>query len=430
MRFTVSLDSPPAGAVSVEWETNGIGGVVQPDDDAMATGIGPDRDFDAALGTLTFSAGGSLTRTVTVWVRGDDTDEFTENVHLLLREVSGAGDPVIGDGDGVGRILDDDDIPVRPDVEPPVFVGVNDLDVTIPPRQSTTLVSWNIRAEDVTDGVVDHTCSPAPKTSFGVGTTTVSCTARDTAGNEASVAFVVRISTSDDQRLTDQSGELVEQVDRGSTVVVEASGFFPGSPVLAELRSDPIVLAVLTADSTGDVTSELRIPGSAEVGDHTIALQGISATGGVRNALFPVRVLAEAPPCTIVGTDGDDRLFGTSADDVICGGGGNDRIFGRGGDDVLIGGPGDDFIVGGSGDDEIRAGSGDDVVLAGSGDDVVLGGSGGDRLWGNLRTRSLFGGQGDDTLRGGPGADLLSGGSGDDDVRGGSGADTEIDPDP
>ena len=42
--------------------------------------------------------------------------------------------------------------------------------------------------------------------------------------------------------------------------------------------------------------------------------------------------------CTIVGTNGPDRLVGTGRRDVICGLGGADVLVGRGGNDVLVGG--------------------------------------------------------------------------------------------
>ena len=224
MTFTLVLDAEPSGTVSVQWETHGISGV-PPDDPALATGFGPDRDFDAALGTATFSPGGPLAREVTISVRGDESDESTENVYLLVRGVSGAGDPVIGDGQGIGRIIDDDDLPVRLDTEPPVFIGVADLDVTIPERQSAVLVSWNIRATDDVDGEVSHTCSPAAKTSFGLGDTTVTVHAVDAAGNEASTTFVVSVATNRDQQLTDQAGA----PSHGSTRIAGSSRERPDS---------------------------------------------------------------------------------------------------------------------------------------------------------------------------------------------------------
>ena len=356
-----------------------------------------------------------------VQVRGDEVDEFDENVYLLLRSVSGAGGPVIGDGDGIGRIVDDDDLPARPDTEPPDFIGVADLNVTIPDRQSSVIVSWNIRAEDEIDGIVDHVCSPPPKSDFAAGETVVSCVAADAAGNEANASFTVDVRRSSDQRLTDSGGDETERVRPGELVTVRAAGFLPSSQVLAELRSDPVVLALLVTDESGALIAELEIPPDAEPGEHTLSLLGASPTGGVRQALFPIDVID--PECTIVGTRGDDRLRGTSGDDVICGLGGDDHISGLGGNDVLIGGLGNDRLFGGNGVDLLRGNQGNDVLHGGRGTDQLDGGTGNDNLRGGPGNDRLDGGPGDDILRGGQGDDVLWGGPGDDDARGGAGND-------
>lgn len=84
--------------------------------------------------------------------------------------------------------------------------------------------------------------------------------------------------------------------------------------------------------------------------------------------------------CTIVGTNGPDRLIGTPRKDVICGLGGADVLVGRGADDVLVGGPGADYFVPGAGRDRVLGGLGNDFVLARDGKtDLVFGGSGYDR---------------------------------------------------
>ena len=84
--------------------------------------------------------------------------------------------------------------------------------------------------------------------------------------------------------------------------------------------------------------------------------------------------------CTIVGTNGRDRLVGTPRRDVICGLGGGDVLLGREGDDVLLGGPGADYIAPGPGRDRVVAGPGNDFVGARDGRaDKVFGGSGADR---------------------------------------------------
>lgn len=94
--------------------------------------------------------------------------------------------------------------------------------------------------------------------------------------------------------------------------------------------------------------------------------------------------LAETPMCqmlvcTIVGTEGDDRLSGTRGDDVICGLGGNDVLAGRAGDDLICGGAGDDLLDGGKGND------------------ILVGGPGADTLRGNSGKDSMFDYQGDNT---------------------------------
>ena len=66
--------------------------------------------------------------------------------------------------------------------------------------------------------------------------------------------------------------------------------------------------------------------------------------------------------CTIVGTNGPDRLVGTGRRDVICGLGGADVLVGRGGNDVLVGGPGNDYALPGTGRDVVLAGAGNDFV--------------------------------------------------------------------
>jgi hypothetical protein len=84
--------------------------------------------------------------------------------------------------------------------------------------------------------------------------------------------------------------------------------------------------------------------------------------------------------CTVVGTNGPDRLRGTWRRDVICGLGGSDMLIGLGRDDILVGGPGNDYLRPGSGRDRVLGGAGNDFVAARDGAaDVVIGGPGRDR---------------------------------------------------
>jgi phosphodiesterase/alkaline phosphatase D-like protein len=84
--------------------------------------------------------------------------------------------------------------------------------------------------------------------------------------------------------------------------------------------------------------------------------------------------------CTIVGTNGPDRLIGTGRRNVICGLGGADMLLGRGGEDVLVGGPGNDYLRPGAGRDRVLGGPGNDFAGARDGRaDRIFGGPGADR---------------------------------------------------
>lgn len=118
---------------------------------------------------------------------------------------------------------------------------------------------------------------------------------------------------------------------------------------------------------------------------------------------------------------------GSSPDqDTIIGGEGNDKLFGMADDDVVEGGAGNDSIWGNSGNDHLSGGAGNDVVRGGSGDDHVAGDAGNDDLYGNSGDDMMFGGDGNDTIAGGSGNDTISDGAGNDQVDAGSGDDTVI----
>lgn len=132
------------------------------------------------------------------------------------------------------------------------------------------------------------------------------------------------------------------------------------------------------------------------------------------------------------GGSGDDYLVGNSGNDSLNGGAGNDTLNSSSGDDFLIGGSGSDLLLagsgadtllGGSGDDSLRAASGDDLVSGGRGDDRAYGGSGNDTVSGNTGNDVLFGGSGNDSVSGNAGNDTLYGDAGSDTLLGGSGDD-------
>ena len=91
MRFTVTLNQPSAGTVTVAYAT------------ANGTAIAP-ADYAAKSGTVTFSVGQTSAR-IGIVIKGDSANEPDETFNVLLSNPSGA---TIADGTGVGTILDDD----------------------------------------------------------------------------------------------------------------------------------------------------------------------------------------------------------------------------------------------------------------------------------------------------------------------------------
>ena len=118
---------------------------------------------------------------------------------------------------------------------------------------------------------------------------------------------------------------------------------------------------------------------------------------------------------TIVGTEGNDRIYGTDGDDVIVALGGIDIIRSFDGKDTICGGEGRDRIYAGRGADVIFGEGKNDGILGQAGADINSGGPGRDTLLGGGGNDNISAGGGNDKrIEGGPGADTLTGGSGSD----------------
>src|SRR5688572_5376669 len=67
-------------------------------------------------------------------------------------------------------------------------------------------------------------------------------------------------------------------------------------------------------------------------------------------------------PATLLGGEGDDRLFGGGGNDNLQGQAGNDTLRGQGGRDFLRGSTGHDDLDGGTGDDRLDGNDGHDEM--------------------------------------------------------------------
>jgi photosystem II stability/assembly factor-like uncharacterized protein len=80
------------------------------------------------------------------------------------------------------------------DTTPPVLVLPPPITAAAD-STGTATVTFTVTGTDTVSGTVPAGCTPKPGSRFSVGTTVVSCTARDAAGNQASGTFTVTVST-------------------------------------------------------------------------------------------------------------------------------------------------------------------------------------------------------------------------------------------
>jgi hypothetical protein len=93
------------------------------------------------------------------------------------------------------------------DTTPPVITTPGDIivDATGP---AGAVVAYSASAIDDVDGPVGVTCSPSPESTFPIGTTHVTCSASDAAGNEARASFDVHVKGAGEQL-----DDLIDQVN-------------------------------------------------------------------------------------------------------------------------------------------------------------------------------------------------------------------------
>lgn len=300
--FTVSL-SPTAGSTeTVDYTTA---------NDSATTA---DNDFVTKTGTLTFGSGVS-SQAVTVDVNGDMTDEGSEQFFVNLSNASGGA--TIGDGQGVGTIVNDD------------TAGGGGCDIT------------------GTSGDDELIGTGADETLCGLGGDDI---LRGNGGNDT---------------LDGDGGYDVGVFDTApSGVNVNlAAGTASGGAGSDTLISIEDVAGSAFADTlTGDATENFFYG----LGGN----DAFDGAGGFDRVVYwnaPSGVTVKLKVGTATGGEGSDSL--TSVEDII----------GSGFSDVLIGAGGSNFIYAGGGNDAVKGKSGPDDLFGEAGNDSFNGGKGTDR---------------------------------------------------
>ena len=151
LAFTVTKSLSSSSAVTVDWAL--VAGTA-----TAGTATTGDYDASTASGTLTFSAGGSLTQTISVPVRDDSDVEGNETVTVTLSNQSPAS-VTISDGSATGTIVDDDTAGARVMPERTLRsttednAGTVELGVALSSKP-TADVTVTVTSEDTTEGTV------------------------------------------------------------------------------------------------------------------------------------------------------------------------------------------------------------------------------------------------------------------------------------
>ncbi|UVO55786.1 Calx-beta domain-containing protein [Sphingomonas sp. SUN039] len=199
-------------------------------DYATANGTATSGDYTSASGTLTFTAGGALTQTVTVPLTGDVVYEGNETVLVNLSNlVSSVGVATIGDAQGIGTITNDDPLPA---------LSIGNATVIEGDAGTVTLV-YTITA----DGV-----APAGGIGFSIATADGTATAGTDYVAQSTTGTIAEGATSTTFSVT-VNGDTV--FERDETVLVNLSS--------------PTNATIAVAQGTGTISNDDAIPASARI---------------------------------------------------------------------------------------------------------------------------------------------------------------------
>lgn len=167
-------------------------------------------------------------------------------------------------------------------------------------------VIFSVVAEDLADGPLTPTCTPASGSTFALGTTTVTCTATDSDSNVGTGTFEITVVDTTAPRLTAAGGAPLAAV-----TVTDASP--SGATVTFAPEATDLVDGAVTPVCT---------PASGSVfpvGDTVVTCTATDAAGNTATEGFTVSVVAAVTPDAGGGTDGTDGSSGPGAGGVTDG---------------------------------------------------------------------------------------------------------------
>jgi hypothetical protein len=169
---------------------------------------------------------------------------------------------------------------------------------------SGAAVSFNASASDLVDGSITPNCDAASGDTFALGTTTVTCSATDAAGNEATGSFKVTVVDTTPPKLT-----------LPANITEEATGPNGNAVTFTATASDLV-------DGTVAVTCDPASGSTFAISTTTVDCSATDAAGNEATGSFTVKVQDTIAPSNFqfVGNinDGDSFYFGNVPASPTC----------------------------------------------------------------------------------------------------------------
>jgi hypothetical protein len=175
---------------------------------------------------------------------------------------------------------------------------------------SGAVATFAASASDIVDGPITPTCSPLSGSTFALGTTLVTCSATDAAGNTGTASFNVTVSDTTAPSLSLPADQQIEATGPGGAAAsfsVTANDIVSGSitPVCSATTGSvfPLGTTTVTCTATDDALNVATGSFSIEVVDTTAPVLTI-----------PASITAEA-----TSSSGASAAFSATATDVVSG---------------------------------------------------------------------------------------------------------------
>jgi hypothetical protein len=174
--------------------------------------------------------------------------------------------------------------PAGGDVTPPVLKVPENITAEATSPAGAT-VTYKVTATDNKPGPITIACVPPSGSTFGFGTTTVTCTARDVAGNTSTKSFIVKVR------------DTTRPVINAPTLIVKSATSPAGAVVtFAATATDNIdgPIPVTCTPPSGSVFA---------IGTRTVTCHATDAHGNTRTATITVVVLGAREQIVVLGAN-------------------------------------------------------------------------------------------------------------------------------